>query len=71
MKRSTGIRLRPELRDDKSNLNTTADEPEDLAVPHQCRLGFLRFIRVHLRNLWSTTAIPFLSAGFMPQKRLS
>ena len=33
-----GIRLRPELCDDKSNVDATADEPEDLAVPHRRRL---------------------------------
>ena len=60
MQRSTGIRLRAELYDDKSNLNTTADEPEDVAVPHRRRLWFLRLIRVHPRNPRSSIAILFL-----------
>ena len=38
IQRSTGIRLRAELCDDKSNVDATTDEPEDLAVPHQRRL---------------------------------
>jgi hypothetical protein len=69
MKRSTGIRLRAELCDDKSNVDATTDEPEDLALPHQRRLNHLRLICVHLRNLWSTTAIEILPAGFKQQKR--
>ena len=70
IQRSTGIRLRAELCDDKSNVDATTDEPEDLAVPHRRRLWFLRLIRVHPRNPRSSTAIPFLSAGVMRQKRL-
>jgi len=59
MKRSAGIRLRPEPGDDKSSLRTTADEPEDTAVPYQRRPGCLRFIRVHPCNPWSQLRLRF------------